>query len=106
MSPTAIQKLYMAHIHGVAFRIIGETFAALPLANAVVLSGYSQRSNKATGRVGDEYLLSVRVTRGEWMKIAFDQLAHIDVVASLEQFELRRQMSKTGIFKPIEPFSN
>jgi hypothetical protein len=40
------------------------------------------------------------------MKIAFDQLAHIDVVASLEQFELRRQMSKTGIFKPIEPFCN
>lgn len=106
MSSTAIQKLYMAHIHGVAFRIIGETFAALPLANTVVLSGYSQRPNKATGRVGDEYLLSVRVTRSEWMKIAFDQLAHIDVVASLEQFELRRQMSKTGIFKPIEPFSN
>jgi hypothetical protein len=106
MSPTAIQKLYMAHIHGVAFRIIGETFAALPLANTVILSGYSQRPNKATGRVGDEYLLSVRVTRSEWMKIAFDQLAHIDVVASLEQFELRRQMSKTGIFKSIEPFSN
>lgn len=105
MSATAIQKLYMAHVHAVAFRIIGETFAALPKASTVVLSGYSQRPDKATGRIADEYLFSVRVGRGAWSDIAFERLANIDAVEALARFDLRRQMTKTGIFKAIEPFT-
>lgn len=104
MSATAIQKLYMAHVHAVAFRIIGETFAALPKATTVVLSGYSQRPDKSTGRIADDYLLSVRVDRGQWSDIDFGRLADIEVVDALARFELRRQMTKTGIFKAIEPF--
>lgn len=104
MSATAIQKLYMAHVHAVAFRIIGEAFAALPKATTVVFSGYSQRPDKATGRITDEYLFSVRVGRGAWSDIDFRRLADIDVVEALTRFDLRRQMTKTGIFKAIEPF--
>ncbi|MCT8959858.1 DUF4236 domain-containing protein [Pseudomonas veronii] len=104
MSTTAVQKLYMAHVHAVAFRIIGETFAALPKATTVVLSGYSQRPGKATGRITDEYLFSVRVNRTTWGDIDFGRLADIDVVEALARFDLRRQMSKTGIFKAIDPF--
>ncbi|NWE47966.1 DUF4236 domain-containing protein [Pseudomonas gingeri] len=104
MSATAVQKLYMAHVHAVAFRIIGETFAALPKATTVVISGYSQRPNKATGSVSDEYLFSVRVTKTAWEDIDFGRLADIDVVEALARFDLRRKMSKTGIFKGIEPF--
>lgn len=104
LSATAIQKLYMAHVHAVAFRIIGETFAALPKATRVVLSGYSQRPDKATGNIADEYLFSVRVGRGEWSDINFGRLADIDVVEALARFDLRRQMSKTGVFKAVDPF--
>lgn len=104
MSTPAVQKLYMAHVHAVAFRIIGETFAALPNATTVVLSGYSQRPDKATGRITDEYLFSVRVNRTTWGDIDFGRLADIDVVEALARFDLRRQISKTGIFKAIEPF--
>ncbi len=103
MTPTAVQKLYMAHVHAIAFRIIGETFAALPLVETVVLSGYSQRPDKATGQLKDDYLLSVRVTRDDWSHIDFERLAHIDVIEALARFDLRRQMSKTGIFRAIEP---
>jgi len=106
MSATAIQKLYMSHVHAVAFRLIGEAFAALPNLQQVVLSGYSQRPDKTTGRVGDEYLFSVQVSRSDWGKIDFNQLSKIDVVESLTRFDLRRQMSKTGIFKPISPFGS
>jgi hypothetical protein len=105
LSATNIQKLYMQHVHGVAFRIIGEVFAALPKAEEVVMSGYSQRANKATGQISDEYLLSARVKRPAWMKLAFANLSAIDVTESLGSFDLRRTMSKTGVFKPIEPFS-
>lgn len=105
MSPTNIQKLYMQHVHGIAFRTIGEVFHALPKADEVVLSGYSQRADKTTGRVSDEYLFSVRVPRLGWMKINFANLASIDVIEALTAFELRRSMTKTGQFKPIEPFA-
>jgi hypothetical protein len=106
MSATAVQKLYMSHVHAVAFRLAGETFAALPRVQSIVLSGYSQRPDKATGLVGDEYLFSIQIIRKDWEEIDFNQLSKVDVVESLTRFELRRQMSKTGIFKPIIPFGN
>ncbi|MBI3044982.1 MAG: hypothetical protein HYY78_19360 [Betaproteobacteria bacterium] len=98
-----LQKLYMQHVHGIGFRIIGEAYAVLPKAEEVVLSAFSQRSNKATGVVGDEYLYSVRVKREQWSEISFDKLEGVDVITALERFELRRDMTKTGVFRPIEP---
>lgn len=105
MSPTQVQKLYMRHVHAVGFRIVGEAFASSPTIEQVVLSAYSQRPNKATGQVGDEYLYSVQVSRDEWVSINFDNLAQLDVIESLTRFNLRREMSKTGVFKPVEPFA-
>lgn len=95
----------MQHVHGIGFRIIGEAFAVLPKAKQVVLSAFSQRPNKATGAVGDEYLYSVRVKRGDWSMINFANLAELDVIAALERFELRRDMTKTGVFRPVEPIA-
>lgn len=103
LSPTKVQRMYAAHVHGVAFLLIGETFAALPMVEQVVLSGYSQRRSASTGHVADEYLLSVRVTREQWSGLDFDHLQAIDVVEALAQFEIRRAMSKSGVFKAIVP---
>ncbi|WP_202882149.1 hypothetical protein [Candidatus Manganitrophus noduliformans] len=104
MSATQIQRLYMRHVHGIGFRIIGETFSALPNAQELVLSAYSQRPDRATGHVTDEYLYSVRVDRDSWSHINFDNLQNLDIVEVLAQFDLKRSMTKTGIFKPVEPF--
>jgi hypothetical protein len=103
MSASKLQKLYMQHVHGVGFRIIGEIFAVLPKSEEVVLSAFSQRATKATGDVVDEYLYSVRAARGQWAKINFDNLQGLDVIAALERFELRRDMSKAGVFGPVQP---
>jgi hypothetical protein len=105
LSATKVKKLYMEHIHAVVFRLIGEAFAALPSARDVVVSGYSQRHNAATGRKQDDYLLSVLVQRNDWNQIDFDHLDRIQVTESLSRFDLRRTMSKTGVFKSIEPFA-
>ncbi len=105
LSPTQVQKLYMQHIHGIAFRTIGEAFSALPNSKVIVFSGYSQRADKATAQITDEYLLSVRVVRSDWEKIDFNNLASLDVVEALSMFELRRTMKKTGVFTAIIPFS-
>lgn len=105
ISPAKIRTLYMRHVHGVGFRIIGETFAALPIAEEVVLSGYSQRVESATAQIHDEYLYSVRVRRAEWKMIQFNNLPALDVVEALARFELRRDMSKVAVFKAIEPIT-
>jgi hypothetical protein len=107
MSATQVQKLYMRHIHSIGFRIIGEAFAALPQTRRVILSGYSQRRDKATGQASDEYLYSVRVDRAAWAGIDFTPagLNNLNVVESFGRFDLRRTMSKTGVFKTIEPYS-
>jgi len=101
-----LQKLYASHIHGVGFRIIGETFALLPTLITVALSAYSQRPNAATGVVGDEYLYSVRATRDAWAHINFANLSALDVVTALERFELRREMLKSGRLRSVVPFSS
>lgn len=105
MGATAVQKLYMRHVHAVGFRLIGEAFAMLPSVQTVVLSAYTKRPARATGQIVDEYLYSVRVARSAWQEINFDNLAALDVVEAFDRFELRRAMTKTGVFKPVEPLA-
>jgi hypothetical protein len=66
LSETKHAQLYMRHVHSIGFRIIGETFAALAAIQTVTLSGYSQRSDRETAQIHDEYLYSVRVSRQQW----------------------------------------
>jgi hypothetical protein len=104
LAKTKLQQMYVRHVHGVGFRIIGEVFYALPKANVVVLSAYTQRPDKSTGVVQDDYIYSVRVSRDQWHRIDFRNLAAVDPVEALARFDLRRELSKSGVFKAIEPF--
>jgi len=105
-SETQIRKDYMTHVHGIGFRTLGTVFAALPKASVIILSAFSQRNNPATGEVNDEYLYSVRVNRKDWESINFGNLAGVDVVECLGKFEIIRNMTKTGVFKAIEPLKD
>ena len=53
----------------------------------------------------EEYLLSVSVDRRDWRRIDFSMLDQVDPIEALSQFDLRRRMTKTGIFTAIEPFT-
>ena len=103
MGATKIKRLYAEHVHGILFRLVGEAFAALPTAQTVVASGYSQRRDPATAQMRDDYLLSVQVSRSEWIANDFEHLSAIDVVASLARHDLRREMTKAGLLKAITP---
>jgi len=104
LSATRQRKLYRDHVHGVAFRVIGAVFARLPSVEEARVSGYRQVVDSATGGEHDQYLYSIKVTREQWRRIHFDQLELVDPVAAVEAFTLRRDMTKTGIFRDIEPF--
>ncbi|MGM0700929.1 MAG: DUF4236 domain-containing protein [Pseudomonadota bacterium] len=104
LSATRQRKLYRDHVHGMAFRVLGAVFARLPAVQEARVSGYRQVTDTATGGERDQYLYSVKVTRQQWEKIDFDSLDRVDPVAAVEAFTLRRDMTKTGIFRAIEPF--
>ena len=102
-SATQRRKDYMVLVHGVVFRLIGECFAYLPSLEMVLINAYSQRIDKATGHTEDQYLVSTLAERAAWGRIAFDNLEQVDVVAAVGALDTVRKMTKTGIFRPIEP---
>ncbi len=104
-SETQRRKEYMQHVHAIGFRLAGEVFHLLPTVDLVVLSGYSQRPDKTTGQIRDDYLYSVRIDRSKWEVVNFDQLQAVDVLECLGAMEIQREMTKTGVFKPIEPYA-
>jgi hypothetical protein len=103
LSATRQRKLYRDHVHGIAFRVLGAVFARLPAVKEARVSGYRRVSDPTTGGERDQYLYSVKVARTQWEKIHFDRLDQVDPVAALEAFTLRRDMTRTGIFRDIEP---
>ena len=103
--PTALRKMYMSHIHSVGMRLIGEAFSCSCVIDLVICSAYSQRINQSNGVLQDDYLYSVEVSKAKWMQLNFSNLKSIDPVQALAQFHLIRDMTKTGVFVPIKPFS-
>ena len=103
---TALRLDYARHIHGILLRTAGAVAATLPHVERIVVSGFSQRLDRATGVVGDDYLLSVIFDREGLARIDHDHLDRVDPVEAIAAFEHRRRMTAMGIFKPVEPFGN
>ncbi len=106
VTATRRRQLYRDYAHGVALRVVGEVYHRLPSVSLVLISAFAPRLDEATGHIDDVYLYSAMVNKAEWKKINFDALDQVEPVAALERFELRRSMTKTGVFKPVEPFGD
>ncbi|MCE8025241.1 DUF4236 domain-containing protein [Billgrantia aerodenitrificans] len=103
VAATRRRMLYRDYAHGVAMRVLGEIFHRLPTVQVALVSAYMPSLDAGTGQPTESYLYSVLVTKSQWREINFKALADIEPPATLERFELRRKMTKTGVFKPIEP---
>lgn len=101
LSETECRRRYARHVHGVVFRAIGEAFARLPTVHHVAAAGYSQRPDKATGQVRDDYLLRIEVARDTWSSIDFAALDRVDPSEALRALGAERSMSKTGMFQAL-----
>lgn len=102
-SDRQIRQEYAHHVHGVILRLVGVVFALLPGIQNVKASGYTQILDSATGHQTDQYLISVGIDKSRFSKLNFSSVEHINPIEALELFELRRDMTKTGIFRPITP---
>lgn len=103
-SAKQLQLEYAAHIHGIVFRLAGTIFATLPTADTAIISGFSQRLDSSTGKINDDYLLSIKVGREKYSKIDFKFLDKANPIDAMGAFEIRRKLTSTGIFKVIDPF--
>ncbi|NYS61997.1 DUF4236 domain-containing protein [Vreelandella salicampi] len=104
LSATRQRKLYRDHVHGIAFRVLGAVFAKFSNVQEARISGYRHVTDPATGDDHDQYLYSIKATRDQWARIHFDELNQVDPVTAVEAFALRRDMTKTGIFRDVAPF--
>jgi hypothetical protein len=95
---------YSMHIHAIALRVAAYTFATLPSIDIILISGYSQRVDKSTAQINDEYLYSVKFNKSTFSKLNFEKIELIDPIKAFDNFECIRKMTATGIFKEIEPF--
>jgi len=104
-SETQIRKDYARHVHSICLLAASVVFWAMPELTELQISGYTQRPDKATGVIQDDYILSVLITREQWERINFDALDQVDPIEALAAFDLRRDMTKTCIMKAVEPFA-
>lgn len=95
---------YSTHIHAIALRVAAYTFATLPSIDIIIISGYSQRVDKSTAQINDEYLYSVKFNKSTFSKLNFEKIELIDPIKAFDNFENTRSMTATGIFKKVEPF--
>lgn len=100
---TQLRKDFSRLIHAILFRITGEIFSALSALKKIVLSGYVQRKNPATGIPEDVYIISVEIDKEKWMDIDFQQLDTVSPVSALERFNLKKSIDRTSHFGPIDP---
>ena len=103
LSDRAARLNYATHVHAIGVLLASLAFAGLPSIDTVIFSGFSQREDPATGQTIDEYLLSVQIPRNQWQMINFERLGELDPIAVLEPFLMKRNMTKTGIFRAIDP---
>lgn len=99
-SQKTLRAEYAECVFGLAIFVATSLFNASPEIATVVVSGYTQRRNKA-GDLVDDYILSIRFNRDALYGIDYTA---IDPEAFCLKFENRCNVSATKVFKTIEPF--
>lgn len=100
---TQRRRDYSYIAHASIFRVAGEAFATLPKVDQLIVAGYTQIIDPATGHERDSFLISVKIDRAQWAKIDFGNLAAIAVEQALDRFDVIRKQSRTGEFSEITP---
>ena len=95
-----LKKEYVNLTLGLAIFISANVFNASPAIHNIVISGYTQRRNKA-GEVNDEYVYSIKFRREIFENIV---LANVNPIDFCMQFENRSNITSTMLMKKIQPY--
>ena len=102
-SEAQTRKDFVSLCYGTVFRVVGEVFALLPGIQKCLASGYIQRTDLATGSIGDQYVISALISRAQWETLDFSRLEAIDPGATLKAFGAVVSVDRTSRFREITP---
>ncbi|MBG5276271.1 DUF4236 domain-containing protein [Pseudomonas aeruginosa] len=102
-SEAQTRKDFVSLCYGTVFRVAGEVFALLPGIQKCLASGYIQRTDLATGSIGDQYVISALISRDQWETLDFSRLEAIDPGATLKAFGAVVSVDRTSRFREITP---
>ena len=95
-----LKQEYANLVLGLAIFISANIFNVSPAIHNTVLSGYTQRRNNA-GEVNDEYVYSIKFTRGIFESSV---LANVNPLDFCMRFENRSNITSTMLMKKIQPY--
>lgn len=98
-SQKQLKEEYVTCVLGLVVLVAANMFNISPRITSVVVSGFTQRRNKA-GAISDDYVVSVRFTRSEFQSARF---AEAEPMETIEKFENRLNVTSTFVMKAIEP---
>ncbi|WP_408589435.1 DUF4236 domain-containing protein [Novosphingobium sp.] len=104
MSQKDIAGFYLDHVSSVIVRLIGHSFASSSAIRSVALSAYTQRKT-ATGRLSDEYVATVSVTREAWGTVEVSQIHAIDPHNLLRHLGANIDTNARGVLLVQTPLS-
>lgn len=100
-SQRQMREDYAIMVGGTALYLSSYVFSLLPTCETIIISGYTQVQNKATGHIEDQYIYSLKVDKKTFYSL---NLAEVHPIAAFENFEPVINATKTFIFKEIEPY--
>ena len=98
---TTLKQEYIHLVFGLAIFVSANIFNISPSIQGVVISGYTQRRNKA-GDLNDEYIYSIKFTRSIFESSFLKNVSSKDFCM---RFENRTNITGSYLMKKIEPFA-
>ncbi|HPZ00728.1 MAG TPA: hypothetical protein PLS28_04590, partial [Clostridiales bacterium] len=99
---TELREEYAVLVFGLAIFITSNAFNVSPAIKRILISGYTQRRNKA-GDICDDYIYSLKFYREEFEHRDFSAINPKEFCLSAEN---RSNMTATSIFRTIVPFDS
>jgi hypothetical protein len=96
-----LKQEYSQCVSGISFYLGGTFFNISTAIEEILISGYTQRTNKATGTLEDQYIYSLKLTRDKFSSLNFKK---VDPIAAFSNFENNRALSSGYDFKTIVPW--
>lgn len=97
---STLKQEYVSLVFGLAIFISANIFNVSPAIHKIVISGYTQRRNKA-GEIHDEYVYSIKFSRDFFEKSVLQNVSPIDFCM---RFENRCNMTNTMLLRKISPY--
>ncbi len=96
-----LKQEYAQCVSGISFYLGGTFFNISTAIKEILISGYTQRTNKATGIIEDQYIYSLKLIRDKFSSLNFEK---VDPIEAFSNFEKNRNLSSSYEFKTIEPW--